>query len=127
MSCAVCSGPVRGYGWINPALARNDPARANAFRRFCSMSCQNAYAQVMRQTGGVLPDMTDMERWALMQSLPAIGQYIQSHQLTRPLHASSTHDVLGLFACVIAQYRLHMQQAFAAQAKRDADYFKRKR
>ena len=76
MRCAVCCRQAKGYGWFNPRLKPNDPARTSDRWVFCCRRCQDAFCHLMNKTEGRMIDPSEMEIAAMQACLQPLGEYV---------------------------------------------------
>ena len=71
--CAVCRRGSRGFGWFDARFGIRDPRRAESFRSFCSLVCQD----ICHGRLGMI-DPTRHERAAMDHAVDKAGEHIES-------------------------------------------------
>ena len=71
--CAVCLRGARGFGWFDARYGIGDPRRAQSFRWFCSLVCQD----ICHRRCGMI-DPTRDERAAMEHAVAMAGEHIES-------------------------------------------------
>lgn len=108
-TCAVCGREARGVGWFNPWMKAADPRQAQHMRWFCSRRCQNAYARQMKLQGNVPMDRpTELEKEAITETLPALGEYVARLGMERPLAQYSREEILGMVDVIVTVFQQHL-------------------
>lgn len=125
MSCAICSAPVRGFGWTDPRWGipfHQQRERAD----FCSARCLDTYTTLMKKLNGPLPRPTDLEHAAMCAALPPLGDAVTKLGVDRPLAMYSREEILDVVAVVVGAYRTHIADEYARLAQEDEDALARR-
>lgn len=118
-TCAVCGRETRGFGWFNPWMKATDPRQAQQQRWFCSRRCQNAYARQMKLRGNVPMDRpTELEKEAIVETLPALGEYVARLGMERPLAQYSREEILGMVDVIVTVF----QQRLVEKLERECPF-----
>ena len=105
-TCAVCGREARGFGWFNPWMKATDPRQTQQQRWSCSRRCQNAYARQMKLRGNVPMDRpTELEKEAIAETLPALGEYVARLGMERPLAQYSREEILGMVDVIVTVFQ----------------------
>jgi hypothetical protein len=109
--CAVCSRPVRGFGWFDPTSVRQPRPEA----AFCSPPCLDLWTRLAARAAPAMVDLTEQEQAAIRAAMRRLAEALGEIGWSTRFQDLTEQQVLTLIEVAVGGFQEAMHAIARAQ------------